>query len=310
MGSATLAEPLIHAALPYSGADDYVAAVVGFVEEGLDRGEPALVFAPRPNLDLVRDALSDTSDATLLDAVDVARNPARIIPAALRFTDSHAGHRVRIVGEGALPGRSPAAQREFARHEALVNVLFADVAASILCPYDVAGLDASVVEHGLRTHPYASDAAGHRRNPVYADPAATLSMTNRISSAPAAAHASAFDDGDLGALRRTVVERALTFGLSEERTQDLVLAVSEAAANTLSHTDQGGRLRTWTEADALVCEISDSGHIVVAHLAGRLAPPVDAPRGRGLWMINQLCDLVELRSDVSGTIIRMHIGIG
>jgi hypothetical protein len=29
--------------------------------------------------------------------------------------------------------------------------------------------------------------------------------------------------------------------------------------------------------------------------------------GRGLWLINQLCDLVELRSDGSGTTLRMHV---
>jgi hypothetical protein len=42
-------------------------------------------------------------------------------------------------------------------------------------------------------------------------------------------------------------------------------------------------------------------------LAGRRRPDADAVDGRGLWLINQVCDLVELRSGPSGTTLRMHV---
>jgi len=42
-------------------------------------------------------------------------------------------------------------------------------------------------------------------------------------------------------------------------------------------------------------------------MAGRRRPAADAAAGRGLWLINQLCDLVELRSGAAGTTLRMHI---
>jgi hypothetical protein len=42
-------------------------------------------------------------------------------------------------------------------------------------------------------------------------------------------------------------------------------------------------------------------------LAGRRRPAAGAAGGRGLWLINQLCDLVELRTGDSGTTLRMHL---
>jgi hypothetical protein len=36
-------------------------------------------------------------------------------------------------------------------------------------------------------------------------------------------------------------------------------------------------------------------------------PPRTADRGRGLWLVNQLCDLVELRSDEEETVVRLHM---
>lgn len=308
-GGLTMNGPMVHASLAYNGVEEFVSEVTTFLEEGFRHGEPALVFAPRANLGSLRDALGEVSEVTLLDAAEVARNPARIIPAALHFSSSRLGNRVRIVGEGIWPSRSPAEVREFVRHEALVNVFFAEVAASILCPYD-AGLDGSLHEHARRTHPHAIDGGTHRHCPAYVDPSVTLSTTNWFDAPPALAETMHFEVGDLGSVRHTVHTHAGAAGVTRERSADVVLAASEAAANTLRHTTHGGKLRTWTDGGAFICEVTDRGHIKDAHLTGRLAPPTDAPGGRGLWLMNQLCDLVELRSDASGTIIRLHINIG
>ena len=53
------------------------------------------------------------------------------------------------------------------------------------------------------------------------------------------------------------------------------------------------------------CEVSDDG-VVPDPLAGRHQPAEDAAQGRGLWMVNQLCDLVQLRSGSQGTQVRIH----
>jgi anti-sigma regulatory factor (Ser/Thr protein kinase) len=41
---------------------------------------------------------------------------------------------------------------------------------------------------------------------------------------------------------------------------------------------------------------------------GRARPTFDQESGRGLWMVNQLCDLVQIRSSPADTVVRLHMG--
>jgi anti-sigma regulatory factor (Ser/Thr protein kinase) len=113
---------------------------------------------------------------------------------------------------------------------------------------------------------------------------------------------------DLSKVRGLVMQQARTAGLTESRANDLVLAVSEVAANTLRHTDSSGTLSIWHDQHEIVCEIHDEGKITDP-LAGQRRPAADAMGGHGLWLVRQVCDLVELRSDATGTTIRMHMKV-
>jgi anti-sigma regulatory factor (Ser/Thr protein kinase) len=113
---------------------------------------------------------------------------------------------------------------------------------------------------------------------------------------------------DLAKVRALVLEQARAAGLTESRANDLVLAVSEVAANTLRHTASSGTLTIWHDRDEIVCEIRDEGEIADP-LAGQRRPGPDATGGHGLWLVYQVCDLVELRSDETGTTIRMQMAI-
>jgi hypothetical protein len=64
-------------------------------------------------------------------------------------------------------------------------------------------------------------------------------------------------------------------------------------------------LRRWREDDAVVCETMDAGELSDP-LAGRSLPVADSANGRGLWLINHLCDLVQVRSSASGTVVRVR----
>ncbi|MGH3209169.1 MAG: ATP-binding protein [Trebonia sp.] len=109
-------------------------------------------------------------------------------------------------------------------------------------------------------------------------------------------------------VRALVRQHARQAGLTEGRASDLVLAVSEVAANTLRHTRSAGTLAIWHDQDEVVCEIRDAGTIADP-LVGRRKPPPGASGGHGLWLVRQVCDLVELTSDGSGTTIRMHMAL-
>lgn len=109
----------------------------------------------------------------------------------------------------------------------------------------------------------------------------------------------------LGAVRNLVSLRASEAGLGLDVGEELVLAINELATNSVQYGGGGGALRIWREPDAFVCEVRDHGFIRDP-LVGRLAPPVEQHGGRGWWLVNQLCDLVQIRSAPSGTVVRVH----
>ena len=113
---------------------------------------------------------------------------------------------------------------------------------------------------------------------------------------------------DPASARNFVREQARAAGLAEPRLTDLVIAVGELAANTLRHTHADGTVRVWADSAEVICEVRDSGHIRDV-LAGRRRPAADAGGGHGLWVVHQVCDLVEMRTGSSGTVFRLHMGL-
>ena len=61
----------------------------------------------------------------------------------------------------------------------------------------------------------------------------------------------------------------------------------------------------WIAEGTLICEVADWGRIDDL-LVGRVLPPLDGLGGRGVWLANQLCDLVQLRSGDEFTQVRLH----
>jgi anti-sigma regulatory factor (Ser/Thr protein kinase) len=299
-----------HDGLLYRTSKEYVDGVAAFLQPGLHAREPVFVSVPEQNCELLRTHLPESgAGVEFADMTIVGHNPNLIIPAIQQFLDAHAGRRVTFVGEPIWAGRSPAEICEATRHEAMLNTVFADVAVDILCPYDVAGLAAKTVADAWRTHPVIVDGNARCASAGYGDPASMYAATDPLQPvAPDAAEVLPIRPGELPWLRDEVRRHSAAHGLSAERTRDLVLAVNEIAVNTLMHTASPGTLRVWREPNSVTCEIRDSGHIVDP-LAGRRRPAIDASRGRGLWMANQLCDLVQIRSGEGGTTVRLHVDL-
>jgi anti-sigma regulatory factor (Ser/Thr protein kinase) len=86
----------------------------------------------------------------------------------------------------------------------------------------------------------------------------------------------------------------------------MVLAVCEIATNALQYGGGSGEASVWSEDGAFVCEIRSAGSIPDP-LVGRLRPPAGQGRGYGVWIANQLCDLVQIRSGEHGTTVRVHM---
>ena len=122
-------------------------------------------------------------------------------------------------------------------------------------------------------------------------------------------HEFEFEARDLGAVREFVRHAAEGAGLELIRVEDLIIAVSELAANSVRHGGGTGSLRVWREPAAIVCEVRDAG-LIDEPLVGRIKPSHEQIGGRGLWIVNYLCDLVELRSSDEGTVVRVRMDLG
>ena len=82
--------------------------------------------------------------------------------------------------------------------------------------------------------------------------------------------------------------------------------VNETASNSIRHGGGSGVLTCWGESDRLIYELRDAG-VVRDPLVGRRAPSPAQESGRGVWLANQLADLVQIRSSPAGTTVRIHI---
>jgi anti-sigma regulatory factor (Ser/Thr protein kinase) len=297
---------LRHVAFFYRDPAEHRAQMLSFARGGLARGEPLFIAVPAARA--LGDQLAlERGEFACSDITDAGRNPARLIPELRAFFDKHAGQRVRVVGEPAWPGRSPAEIREVIRHEALVNLAFSETSATVMCAYDVTRLSPAAISGARLTHPgYLGDgrpAGAPGPAPVWQVPP---ECDRPLPPPPASAEALVYR-ADLAPVRRLVESHARRSGLAPERVADLVLAVNEIAANTLGHTASGGMLQVWHDEAEILCQVHDQGWIAEP-LAGRVKRPPDG-RGHGLFLVNQVCDLVELRTGPGGTTVRLHMSL-
>ena len=299
-----------HEALFYSDLDGFAAGTVPFIRDAVAAEEPILVVLGQEKIDSLRERLDGEAEQVLFaDMAEVGTNPARIIPAWQQFIaeQAPAGRRLRGIGEPIWAGRSAAELSECQRHEALLNVAFADPDFWLLCPYDTTALAPEVIEEARRNHPYVShDGVAEASGSFPGMEALAAPFEEPLAARPEDAVMHPIDGvAGLQRLRAFVIHHAVDAGLSGLRTSDLVFAANELAANSVKHGGGSGELYLWREPDAVVCEVRDRGRIEDP-LAGRVRPTVDHLSGRGLWMANQLCELVQIRSLADGVAVRVH----
>ena len=304
----------VHEAFLYRGPDEFLRGMLQFIRDGIEAGEPVFVVLNAEKIARLREALGEDAGRVLFaDMAEVGANPARIIAAWQAFVDEHGvgGQAIRGIGEPIWAGRSDPELAECHRHEELLNLAFADTPAfRILCPYDVSALEPSVVEEAERTHPFTSDVESFRESGRYRGlEAISAPFAEPLQDPPASAAELAFDADSLGEMRELVTDRAEEAGLGRETTDALVLAVNEIATNSIRHGGGSGLIRSWDDGSFLLFQVEDGGRID-APLAGRRQPVLDEPGGRGLWLANHLCDLVQVRTFANGNVVRIHMATG
>lgn len=303
-----------HEAFLYDGEDEFLAGAVPFIADGLEAREPLLVAVDQRKIDLLRGELRDAAEEVeFTDMRELGRNPARIIPAWREFVraNTRPGQPARGIGEPIWDGRGEDELVECAHHEALLNVAFGEGSDWwLICPYDTGSLAPDVVDTVALSHPHLTAGGVRHESERYVEPHSVRDpLEVALSPPPDAARELEFGAGGLAVVRAFAREAADAAGLDPERRSDFVLAVDELATNSLRHAAGVGTARIWRESNSLVAEVEDDGRIG-ERLLGRRRPDLYQISGRGLWIVNQLCDLVQMRALPTGNLVRIHMRLG
>jgi anti-sigma regulatory factor (Ser/Thr protein kinase) len=303
------AEDFVHEALIYRSDREFMDVALPFLEQGINADEPILVAVQERHVENLRSALGGIPlGLTLFSVEQWYETSAKTRDKYARWVADHAGSgRVRVIGEPPWAVGHEAQVRDWARHESVLNVAFAEYPLTLICSYEARVLPDEVLAHARSTHPEIVDVDGVFESGSYQDP---IEFCRRLDAAVDRPRGeprmkASFTLADLPAVRRLVASTALAAGLTRSRADELVLAVNEIATNALMHGRPPAALRIWSGDGELVCEVSDEGDGIKDVLAGQLSPPTDAEGGRGIWVTRMLCDAVEVRNG-SGCTVSMH----
>jgi anti-sigma regulatory factor (Ser/Thr protein kinase) len=305
-----VANHLDHPALLYGSHDEFLQTMVPFVRAGFDADEFVFVAARADNLAALRDAVGrDAERATWADTAQWHPHTGRRLRAfhdlVTRELDAGAT-RVRLAGEPVWPSGSADLTLEWQRYESVLNHVLAPFPATLMCLYDASRLDETILQSARRNHPGVHENGVEGPSLYFQHPEISLhEWVHELGSPPPSA-ALMLGTLDLPTGRRFVKEHARDAGVSPSKIADLGVAVSELLSNAFIHAAGPTALWTWTTDGSFVCQVDDIGPGIDDPIVG-YRPPTDAINGRGLWIVRQLVDLVQLVPTRTGMRARIHM---
>lgn len=304
---------LIHQALLFDSPGAFLAAAVPFVIEGVRRGDTVLAVTSAENQELLREHIDTAAErVAFLPAAGWFDSPGRTLDAHHRRIDALPGTTgiLRVLGEPVWTGRDPLETAEWGRYESVMNVALADCRAWLMCGYDCRSLPAAILDDARRTHPTLAVGTNSEVSTAYADPASYYAERNGpLLPRPDSGVALLPEFTEMAPVRQFVADHAVRLGVPPDRLDDFTLAVNEVATNAVKHGAGHGVARLWSTDRRVVCEITDPG-AATDNFLGFLRADPHAERGHGLWIARQVCDLMEMRTGASGTIVRLHVRRG
>lgn len=299
----------VHQALLYGSDDEFLDVALPFVEGGMAAEEPTLVTVQEGNVENLRAAIGADPPGVSLFSIEQwyetsARTREKVGRWVAEQVEGPGGRRVRLIGEPPWAIGRDAQVRDWARHESVLNVVFAEYPLTFICPYDARVLPPQIIDHARSTHPEIVGSDGPSQSDAYEDPLDFCTRLDDSVTRPTGDPDTEMSFGlpELPDLRDRVDELAAGAGLSRVRTDDLVLAVNEIATNAVIHGQPPATLRIWDEPGELIFEVNDAGDGIADVLAGQLTPAATGLGGRGLWLTRLVCDAVEIRPGAGCTV--------
>lgn len=163
-----------HAAMLYGDESEFVAQAVPFLAAGVEAGAPVLAVTGARNRELLIAALGDAAGGVAFEPADRRyRTPGETLHGYQSYVAEHAGEgHVRVLGEPIWEGRTTKELDAWIRYESLLNVAFAALPVSILCPYAVGELDEQILSGARCTHPHVCSAGVTSPSADYVSPLA------------------------------------------------------------------------------------------------------------------------------------------
>ena len=294
-----------HDALIYGSDDEYVDAVVPFLEAGLAAGETVRVVSTPHNTALLRAAM-DHSNAGVEFTPSTSEDapPARKIALLHELCDEDtpaANGRTRIVGEARF-GTTTRKHLDWVRYEAILNEVFASTPQWFVCAYDRRELPDWVIQAAGRTHPHVRSEGRRVVSSDYDDPATVAQdISEQLTPLPVPSDRDPIlkdtvDLDALGSVRARLAAVARESTGSRDRADDVTMGLNEIVTNALEHGSKRAQVRCWRDTRRLVVEVTDEGPGFDDPLAGYWPPSPEQPDGRGLWLARQTLDALELES--------------
>ncbi len=296
--------------MPYDSDESFLELVLPRVRAALNEGRRVLVITCARKLDLLADALGH--DAGRIDSRVSSTwygHPYRTLAAYHEYTR---GRRTLVIGEPIWEGRSRREITELIRYESVLNAALGPASAVMLCLYDLRRVPPAVLEYNAVNHPLLLGAEGEAASTSFVPPHELVLGGDRapLPEPGPGAVTIRFTGRELRRLRRSVDDYATAAGMDRNLITSLVISVSEIAANSIEHGAGYGTITMWSADGELICEVADPGGALDDPLPGYIPPEPESPRGYGLWISRQLCDLVELRAEGGVLRVRLHVSMG
>jgi transcriptional regulator with XRE-family HTH domain len=171
--AATTPQLFEHRVLTFGTDEEFVAAAIPFLEEGVSQSHCLSVVVTEAKQELLRDALGDRSRHVEFEdwagwyrsPQDALRNYAELLK---QKVDSGVVW-LRVFAEAAW-GRTDFDIDTWTRYESLVNLAFASAPATVICAYDIRDFPATIIADALTTHPEVARGTHTTASPRYRVP--------------------------------------------------------------------------------------------------------------------------------------------